>query len=261
MSYESHLYQILSPNHALVASQLTPEQFAKHFTVGSTRYYEGKVIFAEIDTAFRNPYFDIERGLAGLSPHEDGRPKSTKYISTYRVLEHMDFQAVQALYLTSADGYCIRLDEEPHKARHEPGYIRTYAEIAPPRMLALARLNFPDFGQHITQPDYSKGAPKLFYTQLELNIDHFLEEFDNHPTMPSPIPGVHPSKLRDAIQELRDIPDKPFKAVSLDSSLEKIGYRAIRHGFMLASPQDTKYFPMPSTADIEERNYNFFRNM
>ena len=95
MSYENHLYQILSPNQALVASQLSPEQFAKHFTVGSVRYYEGKVIFAELDTEFRNPYFNIEQGLAGLVPHDDGRPKATKYISTYRTLEHLDFQRSQ----------------------------------------------------------------------------------------------------------------------------------------------------------------------
>ena len=261
MSFESRLYQILSPNQALVASQLTPEQFAKHFTTGSARHYAGKVIFAEIDIAYRHPYFDIDQGLAGLIPHEDGRPKATKYISTYRVMEHVDFQAIKALYLTSPDGYCIELNEAPHEAKHEAGYIRTYAEIAPPRMMALSRLNFPEFGQHITMPGYSKGAPKLFYTQIDFNTDEFLERFDANPLISSPVPGVHPSKLRDAIQELRSTSGKPLKAVSLDSSLENIGYRLIRHGFMFASQEGTKYFPMLSTAEIERRNYNFYRNM
>lgn len=261
MSFESHLYQILSPNQALVASQLTPEQFAKHFTVGSTRYYAGKVIFAELDIEFRHPYFNVDQALGDLTPHKDGRPKATKYISTYRVLEHLDFQAIKALYLTSPDGYYVELNAAAYEAKHAPGYIRTYAEVAPLRMLALSRLNFPEFGKHITAPGYSKGAPKLFYTQIDLNIDDFLERFDSNPTMPSPVPGVHPSKFRDAIQEMRDMPDKPLKGVSLDASLETIGYRSIRHGFMFASAEDTKYFPMLSTAEIERRYFNFYRNM
>lgn len=261
MSYESHLYLVLMPNQALVASQLTPEQFAKHFNTGSARHYAGKTIFAEIDIAFRHPYFDIDAGLAALIPHEDGRPKATKYISTYRVLEHIDFETIKALYLTTPEGYCIELTEAPHQAKHEPGFIRTYAEIAPPRMLVLSRLDFPEFGQRITEAGYTKGAPKLFYTQIDFNTDEFLKRFDENPMISSPVPGVHPSKLRDAILELRNIPEKPLKAVSLDSALDTIGYRLVRHGFMFASSEGTKYFPMLPTAEIERRNYQFYRSM
>jgi len=261
MSFDSHLYQILMPNQALVASQLTPEQFAMHFTSGSARHYEGKIIFAELDVDFRNPYFDIDAGLAGLVPHGDGRPKATKYISTYRVLEHVDFKAIKALYLTSSEGFCIRLDEATYTTQHTEGYIRTYAEIAPPRMLVISRMTFPEFGKFITRPDYNKGAPKLFYTQVEFQADEFLQRFDAHPMTPSPFKGLHPSKLRDAIHELGNKPGKPLKSVSLDSSLETIGYRRIKHGFMFASAEETKYFPMLKSEEIEQKYYNFYRSM
>ena len=48
------------PNYALVASNLPPEEFGKHYTVGSSRYYHGQVIFAQIADDYRNDYFQID---------------------------------------------------------------------------------------------------------------------------------------------------------------------------------------------------------
>ncbi len=92
MGNEKRLYMVMHPNHALIASQLDPEHFAKHYTQGSTRYFEGRLIFVEVDPSFRHPYFNIDGAMADLAPHEDGRPKATKFISSYRTLEHVDFK-------------------------------------------------------------------------------------------------------------------------------------------------------------------------
>ncbi len=261
MQYDNHLYQILAPNPALVASQLNPEDFAKHYTAGSVRYYAAKVVFAEIDIDFRHPYFKIDEGIAGLVPHEDGRPKATKFISSYRVLEHIDFNAIKRLFLTTPEGYTLELGSAPYTKTHEPGYLRIFAEIAPLRMLVLTNHDFPAFGRAITNPDYAKGAPKQFYTQIELDIDDFLKEFEEHPTMHPPIPGLHPSKLREAVMELRNEPKKTIKGLRLDSSFDTIPYKRIRHGFMFASQSETLFFPMPSRTEIEETNYRFWRAM
>ena len=64
--YAKHLYLILYPNEALVASQLTPEEFGMHYSVGSPRHFTGKVIFVEVDTNFRNPYLRLEDYLKKL---------------------------------------------------------------------------------------------------------------------------------------------------------------------------------------------------
>src|SRR6266542_745933 len=104
MNYENHLYMILHPNAALVGSQLNPGDFAKHFITGSSKYFSGKLIFAEIDANYRHPYFKIDKMLESLVPHEDGRPKSTKYVCTYRVLEHIDFDKIKKLYLSTPEG-------------------------------------------------------------------------------------------------------------------------------------------------------------
>ena len=261
MKYENHLYEILSPNPALVASQLSPEMFAKYYTSGTTRYYAGKTVFADIDIEFRHPFFNLEEGLQALVPHEDGRAKATRFVSSYRVLEHMDFNAIKKLYLTSPEGHCIGLDAAPYDKTHQPGYLRIFAEITPLKMLVLSRCNFVEFGKYVTDPDYPKGAPRQFYTQIELEIDEFMKDLEERPTMQSPIPGLHPAKLRDAVMDMRDVKTKLAKGLSLACSLDAISYKSIRHGFMFASQDDTKFFPMPSSEAIQAMNFRFWRSM
>ena len=59
--FQKHLYLILHPNEALVASQLSPEEFGSHYSVGSPRHFTGKVIFAEVDINYRNEFLRHRR--------------------------------------------------------------------------------------------------------------------------------------------------------------------------------------------------------
>lgn len=261
MEYTNRLYVILHPTVALIGSQYTPEQLARHYTVGPTRYYRGKVLFAEVDIGFRHPYFAIEPAIAELKPHEDGRPKATKFIASYRVLEHLDFGALKNLYLTSAEGYCLELEPGSLAEKDGMGDLRIYAEIAPLRMLVLSRFGFTDFGAFLTDPANSIGAPKFFYTQLDFGIEEFMAEYEQNPFMQPPIPNLHPANLRDAILELRAVGTKSNKGLSLNSNLDNISYRMIRNGFMFASRQERRFYPMPSPGEIEKRNLKFWRSM
>ena len=58
---EVHLYVIMWPNYALVASNLPPDEFGKHYTLGSSRYFHGQVVFAEIDPNYRNDFLKIDK--------------------------------------------------------------------------------------------------------------------------------------------------------------------------------------------------------
>ena len=262
MAYQQHLYHILYPGQALVASSLHAEAFGKHYQIGSHRHYEGKVIFCEIDPAFRHSYFDIDGAMAQLTPHEDGRPKATKYISSYRVLEHLDFDAVGDLYLLTATGGCLRLGRQPYDKSHEPGHLRCFAQISPLNMLVLSTLCAEDYATYITRPHHALGAPKLFFTQIELPTGDFLKAFEDNPFTPPPLPFVHPAKLRDAIMEMKaDNSDKKVKGVSIRSDLEKISFSRIRHGFWLASPGATVYFPMPDPVTLMRDNYQFYKSL
>lgn len=260
MTYPTRLYHMLYPNHALIASQLTPTQLAEHYFVGSSKYYDSKIIFVEIDSSFRHPYFDIEGALKDLVPHEDGRPKSTKFISSYRVLEHLDLKAVGNLYLCTSDGHILELKQGQDNLPHKSDMIRTFAHISPLTMLVLTKQNATEYGQFMTQ-NKRKGAPKTFFTQIQLDADGFLNDLEKNLYLNSPLPFVHPSKLRDAILELKENPTKEGKGLSLNSDIGRISYKMIRHGFWISSPEKTIFFPMPTRDEIEKTNFAFLKSM
>jgi len=262
MEYKNRLYLILHPNLALVGSQLEPKQFADHYTSGSSRYYSGKVLFAELDPGFRHPYFPIEEMYKEIVPHEDGRPKATKFISSYRVLEHVDLDALEKLHLATAEGDILTLTPEPLR----PGIdkdrrIRIYAEMAPLRMLVLSDYSIKDFADYITHPDNPKGAPVIFFTQIDIDVKEFVEDFDRHPFKEAPIKTIHPSRLRDGYMELMNSTVKHTKGLCVDSSIDQSTYRYVKEGFTFASQKQMKCFYMPDLEEIERINFKFFKHM
>jgi len=261
MPHTNHLYAIVFPSTALVGSQLDPVEFGKHFISGSSKYYAGKLIFIEIDPAYRHPFLKIEEMLKGLTPHEDGSPRATKYVSTYRVLEHIDFDALMDLYITTPEGFTLSLKTGPQGPERQPGLIRVYAEINPVSMMLLSDLSFSEFGRYITHPDTRVGAPVMMFTQVDVDVDEFLKEFESNPLLPSPIPDIHPSVLKKSILELRKMKDKHTKGLSPASPLGKISFKHLRHGFMFSSQTKCKYYPMPELKSIEETNYKFWKYM
>jgi hypothetical protein len=261
MADPRHLYLIMHPNHSLIASQLDPERFIKHYVQGSTRYFEGRLIFAEIDPDFRNPYLDIDKAYSELVPHEDGRPKATKFIKSYRTLEHMDFEALGTLYVCNSLGDYVALeavDEEP-KGRGDE--MRIILEVNPVKYIVLTRFNFTEFSSFITDPRNSKGAPKMFYTQLEFTVDEFMREFDENPFIRCYVPSIHPARLRDAILEMRNTPGKNVKGISLDCPVDRISYKLLRHGFMFASQGKNKFYPLLSLEEVERKFYKYWKTM
>ena len=82
--YQKHLYMIVFPINALVASQLKPKDFGVHYITGGAKHFSGKMIFAELDINFRNEEFEIDKYLEATVPHEDGSPKKTPSRDTIR---------------------------------------------------------------------------------------------------------------------------------------------------------------------------------
>ncbi len=259
--YEPHLYMICYPNSALVLSQLSPENFGARYNYGSSTYYSGKLIFAEIDIDYRNDYFQIDKALDRLNPHEDGSPKATRYISSYRVLEHVDIDAIQTLYLANADGTCYPLHPGKYEPNPEEQDLKVFAEITPLTMLTLSKKNMREFGRWFTSGKHQLSVPRLLFLQVNMDIDLFLDEFERNPFAPPPLEGVHPSKVRNAILELRRRKDKDLKALTLDTAFTKESYRKINPGFMVVDEHKEKFFPMPSLKEIEMTNFRFYKGM
>ena len=52
--HQPQLYMIVYPNCALVLSHLRPEDFGFRYNYGSSSFYSGILIFAELDINYRN---------------------------------------------------------------------------------------------------------------------------------------------------------------------------------------------------------------
>jgi len=261
MPSDQHLYLVLHPNHSLIASQLEPDQFVRHYVQGSSRYFEGRLIFAEIDPGFRHPYFDIAGAFRELIPHPDGRPKATKFIMSYRVLENIDLEAIGLLYFCNPSGEYLSLKSSanlPGSGSQEYGII---VEINPVRFMVLTRYDMVKFSDFITDPRNSKGAPAMFFTQLEFDVEDFVAEFDANPFLSSFVPGIHPARLHDAALELNRTPGKQVKGISLACPIDKISYKMLSQGFMFARPGGTKFYPLIDVDEVERTNFRFWKTM
>jgi hypothetical protein len=258
--YKKHLYMIVYPINALVASQLEPEQFGEHYTVGGAKHYSGKVVFAELDPDYRNRDFQIAEYLEMTVPHEDGSPKKTKFIKSYGVLEYIDINAIQKLHLCTSNGKVLSIESAEYTAVNEPGLIRTYQEITPLENLVLTTLDQRDFGKYITTQTRSKGAPQICFTQIDFDINRFLETNKQSEIFNIELPRVNPYRMYDCIKELKRIPNKKTKTVGLGSLLRDLSYKYLRHGFWFFGKENSsKFFPMPSLSDLENKYFYWWK--
>lgn len=258
--YEKHLYMIVFPINALVASQLTPAEFAEHYTTGSAKHFKGKVIFVEIENTFRNMHFDIDHYLSLTVPHSDGRPKKTKFISSYAVLEHIDLFAMKNLYLVTANGKSLEIHSTPYAAKNEPGMVRIYQEINPLSNLVASTLDQRAFGKYITSETKSKGAPKVCFTQYEFDVDDFFAKNKNTHIPYSPIPDTNATRLMEYLTEIKSHPEKKTKTLNLNSTLLNAPYSIIRHGFWFAAGTELLFYPMPSIEELKQHHFQWYKH-
>ena len=258
--YEKHLYMIVFPVNALVASQLTPAEFALHYTTGSAKHFKGKVIFVEIDINYRHLYFDIDHYLSLTVPHPDGKPKKTKFISSYAVLEHVDLSAMKELYLVTANGKSLEIKAKPYTAVNEPGMVRIYQEITPLSNLVASTIDQRAFGKYITSETKSKGAPKVCFTQYEFNIEDFFAKNKNTTIPYSPIPETNATRLLEYLTEIKSHPDKKTKTLNLNTTLLNAPYSLIRHGFWFAAGNEMIFYPMPSQEELQQHHYQWVKH-
>jgi hypothetical protein len=259
--YQKHLYAIMHPNPSLVASQLEPLEFGRQYSVGTKRFYQGKLLFIEVDPSYRNPFFPIEEYLEKTVAKPDGSPKRTKIISSYRVLEHLNLEAMGALYAVTVSGATLKID----KAEYEPspadaGSIHLIQEINPLELLVATTLDYRTFGAHLTANNNPKGAPKLFFTELDLDVDGFLKGWEENPFLPPPIPGIHPQKLSVALKFLKGSTEYKTATLGLASVFDHVLYRSLKKGFFLSDGEKMNYYPFPSEAELKRDYFAWYKS-
>ena len=163
-----HLYFSLIPE-ALIASNLPPEKFGQYYSTGNSYKSKGQSMFFEGDPNFRSEYFDIETARARCVPNAQGRPKHSVYISVYRVLEHLPVGALGKLYLTTAYGHTIGIDQGNEIPRDAEYSLHLYQDLVPANSLVVSNLDPRNFYESVTiHPEKFIRFPGLFFVELEL---------------------------------------------------------------------------------------------
>lgn len=247
-----HLYLSMIPE-ALIASMLSPEEFGLYYAVGTQMKLKGQAVFFEVDPDFRHPYFPIEEGFSKCVPHEDGSPKASVYISTYRVLEHIDLDAVQKLHLTTDYGAVLGLDAEESLPPAQPGMF-LYQEISPVTRLVASNLSPVNFYETITtKPSKLIQFPGMFFVDLELGE---LAMDPEHGAVRD-LPYDHIDHLRECLLQLG--PGKHSKIVDRLSTAE-FPYRMVKEGFFLGVGDYLKYYKLPSHEELRTKYYRWWRS-
>jgi hypothetical protein len=169
-------------------------------------------------------------------------------------LEHIDFDALMHLYLTTMDGRTLELS--PSETIPEgPEQLHLYQEITPVSPLVVSRLNPLEFiGQIVRDPVALLKLPAMVFAELQLG------ELAEDPEMGliENLPYLNQDHLR---QCLTDVKTKYQATKMVDRvSSPNVQYRTIKNGFFVGNQSQLIYFPMPSFEEIRNTNYRWFRS-
>lgn len=252
---DKHLYFSLIPE-ALIASQLTPEEFGQYYATGYGYKSKGQALFFELDPDFRHEFFAIDAALAKCVGHDDGRPKNSVYVSTYRVLEHIPVSALGALHVTTSYGATLSLSRGaalPHSASG----LHLFKEIAPVDSLVASSEGPRGFYESITvAPEKFVRFPGLFFVELELGP----LAADPNAVAGRDLPYDNIHHLREALAEVSR-PGKSSKMVERVQSPE-FAYRMIKvgSGFYYGNGPDLACYPMPTHDELREHHPLWWRS-
>jgi hypothetical protein len=248
-----HLYLSLIPE-ALIASELSPEEFGAYYAVGTQKKSRGQAIFFEIDPKFRSDYFNVEEGIKRCIPHEDGSPKSSIYISVYRVLENIPMTAVDKLYLTTQDGRTLGL-EKSEKLPDDGNGLHLYREVSPVSPLVVSSLGPNHFYELIVkEPTSLIKLPAVCFA--ELRLDELADDPQNGAV--GDLPYKNMEHLRSCLMSLKT---KSVMTKMVDRlPTYGIPFRTVKNGFYVGNQKSLLYFPLPEENDLVKNNYQWWRS-
>ncbi len=251
-----YIYLTCTPE-ALVASMLPPEGFGMYLSTGTKKRNKGQAIFFEVDLGLIEKLIDINSLNIRCVAKEDGSPKSSVYLSVYAVLEMIPLAALKSLYLTTDHGRVLELKKAPYdKSKEKEKAIYLYQELCPVTPLVASSLSPSVFLKRLTDGSRPIVLPKLFFVELKLG------ELANNPLSGSTenLPYSNIGHLRDCLEILQGEYEKHMKTVQrIYSGL--LLYRTIESGFYVGEKDEIVFYPYPTMAELEDMNYEFFRDI
>lgn len=248
---KKYIYLLATPE-SLVASHLPPLEFGNYLAVGTKKRTRGQAIFFEIDPD-QVENLPLEHMEKKLVPYEDGEPKRSLYLSIYRVLENTPLDAMKSLYLVTDDGKVLELRSRLFKPEKRD-VIRLYQQFTPITTRVASKLTPPEFINFLTDTTKPVSAPRIFFVELKLN------KLARDPGAPvHDLPYANPDHLRDCISRLMASGERLTKTVIRQFKGE-LSYRTIRSGFFVGDQDSFLFFPFPSTEELEEKHYSWWRS-
>lgn len=247
-----HLYLSLIPE-ALIASMLPPEEFGTYYSVGSTKKTRGQAMFLELDPDYRNDFFPIEKGMARCVPHEDGSPKKSVYIATYRVLEHVSLTGLNTLYLVTKFGETLPLQRSDDYPTKEEG-LYMYQEIAPKNPLVISTLPPLEMYRFLTQdPESLIHIPAVCF--VELRLGELAKDPEFGAVQDLPYENIY--HLRESLVDVKT-KNVHTKMVDRVHTVE-YPYRMIDSGIYLGNKDELAFFPLPPREELRNKYYRWWR--
>ncbi|HEX2968733.1 MAG TPA: hypothetical protein VHO46_06475 [Bacteroidales bacterium] len=251
-----YIYLTANPE-ALVASMLSPEEFGLYLSTGTRKRNRGQAIFFEVDLDKISSQIDIESLNRRCVAKPDGKPKSSVYLSVYRVLENTPVEALKNLYLSTDHGCVLELKKTNYdKSKEKENALHLYQELCPVSPLVASSLSPSSFLAKLTDGSTPIVLPKLFFAELKL------DELAVNPLGGSAehLPYRNIPHLRDCLEIIRGEYEKHMKTVDRLFSGELL-YRTIHSGFYVGSKTEIAFYPYPRMNELEKINYNFFRSI
>lgn len=251
-----YIYLTCNPE-ALVASMLSPEGFGHYLSTGTKKRNKGQTIFFEVDLPQIESIIDMDSLNRRCVAKEDGSPKSSVYLSVYRVLEKVPTQALKSLYLTTDHGSVLELKKAVYdKSKESPNALHLYQELCPVTPLVVSDMTQSAFLKKLTDGSIPIILPKLMFVELKLG------ELAINPLGGSaehlPYPNI--GHMRDCLEILKGEYEKHMKTVQRIFSGTLL-YRTIETGFYVGNGDDMVFYPYPSMKELEDINYEFFREI
>ena len=247
-----HYYMLCYRFEALVASHLDPEAFGRYMAVGTQKNTKGIVLFFEIDPNLKGNYFRLSDIEQRCVPHPDGSPKRSKYISIYRVLEHLELADFGRLYLGTADGRVLGIEPSEYDPSHEDAGPNLYQELSPVSPMIVSVLPPAAFIRFITDPANHLRVPRLLFADL-------LVDRDETGRLAGYLPYANTMHIMDCIRELEAGTDKKTKTVTRSPRLHGF-FRTIRRGFFLGDAQHLKFYRYPERRMLEIEHARWWRS-
>jgi len=251
----SHYIYLSTTPEALIASMLPPNEFGVYMATGTKKRNFGQAIFFEVDYEQIKSSIDTEYLNNHCVRKPDGTPKSSVYLSVYRVLESVSLKALKSLYLTTDNGIVLELKQVPYeKGKEKQKGLHLYQELCPVTPQVASTLSPSEFLHSIAAGSKYVSVPRLFFVELKLG------ELAANPISGSAefLPYTNVGHLRDCLEILRTEENKYMKTVQRFFSGTLL-YRTISSGFYIGDKKDIVFYPYPAMAELERINYEFFR--